>query len=188
MVPHSLATLGITEMLTFADCFESEADVRGALGAAPQTELDLAAQAWTHCRTRAAALSRAQLTSSSRDLRDQGLQPHTHTPTAAPRPPPPHTGSSGSMHPWQDWLHLWQARRVLQDIFMGAAGGAAGECPQAIEESSNNMRFIVTEGWSTINSALFGYCQAGWTIPSWTCVHNLTDLVTGMPLCSSPKR
>ena len=73
MAPRSLAALGITDMLTFADCFDSEADVRGALGAAPQNELDLAAQAWTHCRTRAAAITR-MLSSSSHQDRDQGLR------------------------------------------------------------------------------------------------------------------
>ena len=41
--PSSLASLGITNMLTFADCFDSDAEVRGALGVAPQNEQDLAA-------------------------------------------------------------------------------------------------------------------------------------------------
>ena len=43
MAPNSLAALGITDMLTLADCFDSDAEVRGAFGAAPQNEQDLAA-------------------------------------------------------------------------------------------------------------------------------------------------
>ena len=48
--PSSLAALGITDMLTFADCFDSDAEVRGVIGAAPQNEQDLAVQAWRQCR------------------------------------------------------------------------------------------------------------------------------------------
>ena len=37
-------------------------------------------------------------------------------------------------------------------IFTGAAGGVASECSQAIKESLQHMRFIVTLGWSAISS------------------------------------
>ena len=33
---------------------------------------------------------------------------------------------------------------ILKEIFMGEAGGVAGECSQAVKEAFNNMRFIVT--------------------------------------------
>ena len=41
---------------------------------------------------------------------------------------------------------------ILHGIFMGAAGGVAGVCSQAMKESLNNMRFIVTVSWSKISS------------------------------------
>ena len=51
--PSSLASLGITDMLTFADCFDTEAEVRGAIGAASQTYGDMAVHAWLQCRAHA---------------------------------------------------------------------------------------------------------------------------------------
>ena len=101
MAPRSLAALGITNMLTLADCFDSEAEVRGALGAAPQTELDLAAEAWRQCRTRAPALTKA-LASSSGELRlrvpPRSTTPHT-PPTANSHTPPTATATANSHSP-----------------------------------------------------------------------------------------
>ena len=39
-------------------------------------------------------------------------------------------------------------------IFMGEAGGVAGECSQTVKEAFNNMRFIVTVDWSIYKSGL----------------------------------
>merc|ERR1712146_846359 len=37
---------------------------------------------------------------------------------------------------------------ILFEIFAGEAGGAAGSCSEAVATSFNNMRMIVTVGWS----------------------------------------
>merc|ERR1712113_927066 len=37
---------------------------------------------------------------------------------------------------------------ILQEIFMGEAGGTAADCSEAVATSFSNMRLIVTLGWS----------------------------------------
>merc|ERR1712224_1135302 len=37
---------------------------------------------------------------------------------------------------------------ILFEIFLGEAGGMAGQCSEAVKTSFNNMRLIVTLGWS----------------------------------------
>merc|ERR1719152_805962 len=47
---------------------------------------------------------------------------------------------------------------ILFEIFMGEAGGTAGECSPAVAGSFKNMRMIVTAGWSIYPLGyLFGY-------------------------------
>ena len=55
---------------------------------------------------------------------------------------------------------------ILKEIFMGEAGGVAGECSQAVKEAFNNMRFIVTVDWSIYKSGLkVDHFQS----PPWPC-------------------
>merc|ERR1712084_62067 len=47
---------------------------------------------------------------------------------------------------------------ILYEIFAGEAGGTAGGCSEAVATSFNNMRMIVTVGWSIYPLGyLFGY-------------------------------
>merc|ERR1712113_441015 len=50
--------------------------------------------------------------------------------------------------PGMFWRLLLGTVAMLAFGYMGEAGGVAGECSQAVKESFNNMRFIVTVGWS----------------------------------------
>ena len=65
-----------------------------------------------------------------------------------------YAGDTGAVVTWIGCISGMCGRfYILHGIFMGAAGGVAGECSQASKESLNNMRFIVIVGWSTISSA-----------------------------------
>ena len=98
IVPRWLLSLGITNMLDFADAFDCEAEVRTAYGAAVQTERDMAARAWKQCRLRAPALAlRLSSTPTTTPTRTTHHTQPTHPPTA-PRPPT-HTPSPLTPHP-----------------------------------------------------------------------------------------
>merc|ERR1712099_140419 len=58
-------------------------------------------------------------------------------------------GEAGALEAWIGFIFgMFGWFYILKEIFTGEAGGVAGECSQAVKESFNNMRFIVTVGWS----------------------------------------
>jgi len=67
---------------------------------------------------------------------------------------------------------------ILFEIFAGEAGGAAGSCSEAVATSFNNMRMIVTVGWSIYPLGyLFGYLLGAVDETFLNVIYNIADLV-----------
>merc|ERR1712070_217937 len=67
---------------------------------------------------------------------------------------------------------------ILNEIFNGEAGGAAGKCSEAVATSFNNMRMIVTVGWSIYPLGyLFGYLLGAVDETFLNVIYNIADLV-----------
>merc|ERR1712224_224104 len=67
---------------------------------------------------------------------------------------------------------------ILFEIFMGEAGGLAGDCSAAVASSSNNMRMIVTVGWSIYPAGyLFGYLLGAVDDTLLNVIYNIADFV-----------
>merc|ERR1712056_49104 len=67
---------------------------------------------------------------------------------------------------------------ILFEIFAGEAGGTAKDCSAAVASSFNNMRIIVTLGWSIYPLGyLFGYMMQSVDDDMLNLVYNLADLV-----------
>jgi len=67
---------------------------------------------------------------------------------------------------------------ILYEIFMGEAGGIAGSCTNAVVNSFNAMRFIVTIGWSIYPLGYyFGYLLGDVDEAVLNVVYNLADFV-----------
>merc|ERR1712204_159341 len=63
-------------------------------------------------------------------------------------------------------------------FFMGEAGGVAGECSQAVKEAFNNMRFIVTVGWSIYPLGyFFGYLLGTVDQTFLNVLYNVADFI-----------
>jgi bacteriorhodopsin len=67
---------------------------------------------------------------------------------------------------------------ILFEIFMGEAGGTAGDCSDAVKTSFNNMRLIVTLGWSIYPLGyLFGYLLGAVDETFLNVLYNIADLI-----------
>jgi len=67
---------------------------------------------------------------------------------------------------------------ILFEIFMGEAGGTAGECSPAVAGSFKNMRMIVTAGWSIYPLGyLFGYLLGAVDEVFLNVLYNIADFV-----------
>merc|ERR1711959_561339 len=67
---------------------------------------------------------------------------------------------------------------ILFEIFAGEAGGAAGSCSEAVATSFNNMRMIVTVGWSIYPLGyLFGYLLGAVDETFLNVIYNIADFV-----------
>merc|ERR1719198_2543968 len=67
---------------------------------------------------------------------------------------------------------------ILNEIFMGEAGGCAGSCSEAVASSFNNMRMIVTVGWSIYPLGyLFGYLLGAVDETFLNVIYNIADFV-----------
>jgi bacteriorhodopsin len=67
---------------------------------------------------------------------------------------------------------------ILFEIFMGEAGGTAGDCSEAVKTSFNNMRLIVTLGWSIYPLGyLFGYLLGAVDETFLNVLYNIADFV-----------
>merc|ERR1719453_2233755 len=82
---------------------------------------------------------------------------------------PPWPAFSGGMVGWA---------YILQEIFTGEAGGAANECSKAVANSFNNMRLIVTIGWSIYPAGyLFGFLLGSVDQVALNVIYNIADFV-----------
>merc|ERR1712185_261744 len=67
---------------------------------------------------------------------------------------------------------------ILFEIFAGEAGGAVGGCSEAVASSFNNMRMIVTLGWSIYPLGyLFGYLLGAVDETFLNVIYNIADFV-----------
>jgi bacteriorhodopsin len=67
---------------------------------------------------------------------------------------------------------------ILFEIFMGEAGGTASDCTDAVKTSFNNMRLIVTLGWSIYPLGyLFGYLLGAVDETFLNVLYNIADFV-----------
>merc|ERR1711862_1006999 len=67
---------------------------------------------------------------------------------------------------------------ILLEIFQGEAGGMAGQCSEAVKTSFNNMRLIVTLGWSIYPLGYyFGYLLGSVSDESLNVTYNVADFV-----------
>merc|ERR1719191_1590248 len=67
---------------------------------------------------------------------------------------------------------------ILYEIFAGEAGGAAAACSPAVATSFNNMRLIVTAGWSIYPLGyLFGYLLGAVDSVYLNVIYNIADFV-----------
>merc|ERR1711998_327638 len=67
---------------------------------------------------------------------------------------------------------------ILFEIFAGEAGGTASGCSDAVVSSFNNMRMIVTAGWSIYPLGyLFGYLLGAVDETFLNVIYNIADFV-----------
>jgi len=67
---------------------------------------------------------------------------------------------------------------ILFEIFAGEAGGSVGGCSEAVATSFNNMRLIVTVGWSIYPLGyLFGYLLGSVSETLLNVIYNIADFV-----------
>ena len=67
---------------------------------------------------------------------------------------------------------------ILFEIFAGEAGGAAADCSKAVATSFNNMRLIVTIGWSIYPAGyFFGFLLGSVDQVGLNVVYNIADFV-----------
>jgi len=67
---------------------------------------------------------------------------------------------------------------ILYEIFAGEAGGSVAGCSEAVASSFNNMRLIVTLGWSIYPLGyLFGYLLGAVDETFLNVIYNIADFV-----------
>merc|ERR1711977_398114 len=67
---------------------------------------------------------------------------------------------------------------ILFEIFAGEAGGSVSGCSEAVATSFNNMRLIVTVGWSIYPLGyLFGYLLGAVSETMLNVIYNIADFV-----------
>merc|ERR1712146_91432 len=67
---------------------------------------------------------------------------------------------------------------ILFEIFAGEAGGSVGGCSEAVSSSFNNMRFIVTIGWSVYPLGYyFGFLMGTVDDVFLNVIYNIADFV-----------
>jgi len=88
-------------------------------------------------------------------------------------------GETAALPAWPAWfggLAGWAF--ILFEIFAGEAGGAVGGCSEAVASSFNNMRLIVTVGWSIYPLGyLFGYLLGAVDETILNVIYNIADFV-----------
>merc|ERR1712233_245286 len=88
-------------------------------------------------------------------------------------------GETGALEAWIGFIFgMFGWFYILKEIFTGEAGGVAGEGSQAVKESFNNMRFIVTVGWSIYPLGyFFGYLLGTVDQTFLNVLYNIADFI-----------
>jgi bacteriorhodopsin len=88
-------------------------------------------------------------------------------------------GETGVLPAWPGFIGgLCGWAFILFEIFAGEAGGKAGEASPAVATSFNNMRLIVTVGWSIYPLGyLFGYLLGAVSDEALNVTYNIADFV-----------
>jgi len=87
-----------------------------------------------------------------------------------------HTFPGGAWPAFAGGLAGWGF--ILMEIFAGEAGGTAAGCSEAVATSFNNMRLIVTVGWSIYPLGyLFGYLLGSVCQTDLNVIYNIADFV-----------
>jgi len=88
-------------------------------------------------------------------------------------------GETKVMNPWAGFIGgMCGWLFILFEIFLGEAGGMAGQCSEAVKTSFNNMRLIVTLGWSIYPLGYyFGYLLGSVSDESLNVTYNVADFV-----------
>merc|ERR1712085_124944 len=67
-----------------------------------------------------------------------------------------YAGESGAMNAWIGFFFgMCGWGFILYEIFGGESAGASGKCSDAVKQSFNNMRIIVSVGWSIYPAGYF---------------------------------
>jgi len=90
-----------------------------------------------------------------------------------------YAGETGALEAWIGFIFgMFGWFYILKEIFTGEAGGVAGECSQAVKEAFNNMRFIVTVGWSIYPLGyFFGYLLGTVDQTFLNVLYNVADFI-----------
>merc|ERR1711924_8106 len=67
---------------------------------------------------------------------------------------------------------------ILNEVFVGEAGGLSGECSEAVIQSLSYMRIIVSLGWSIYPAGyLFGYMLGSVSATDLNVIYNIADVI-----------
>merc|ERR1712232_525790 len=88
-------------------------------------------------------------------------------------------GETSILPAWPGWIGgMCGWAFILFEIFAGESGSAASGCSEAVASSFNNMRLIVTVGWSIYPLGyLFGYLLGTVDETFLNVIYNIADFV-----------
>merc|ERR1712029_340987 len=88
-------------------------------------------------------------------------------------------GETGGMNAWIGFIFgLAGWAYILFEIFLGEAGGVAGNCSVAVKDAFSYMRIIVTAGWSIYPLGYYyGYLLGAVDETLLNVVYNVADFV-----------
>jgi len=90
-----------------------------------------------------------------------------------------YAGESGTINPWLGFaLGLCGWGFILFEIFAGESATASGQSSQAVQQSFNNMRIIVSLGWAIYPAGYFlGTLTSGASSEALNVTYNIADFV-----------
>merc|ERR1711907_526853 len=90
-----------------------------------------------------------------------------------------YAGESGAINAWIGFiLGLCGWAFILFEVFAGESAQASGDCSEAVKASFNNMRIIVSLGWSIYPAGyFFGFLTGAVDDQILNVVYNIADFV-----------
>jgi len=88
-------------------------------------------------------------------------------------------GETGGINAWAGFIFGMAGwAYILYEIFLGEAGGVAGNCSEAVKDAFSYMRIIVTAGWSIYPLGYYyGYLLGAVDESILNVVYNVADFV-----------